>query len=206
MLNRAASAMCITPRSYRRAADSRAHSFLEQLFGAFFRWIVGREIALQIFFQQRTRFGQIALRLDVYLRALVEQPGIVWRDRLGPLKQRIALLNLTLLCQIAGEIDETPHLLRRHRHCASKLIFRSAAVLLLVGKLRLSVMIFRRIDLTDPLRNILRFIDAATQEAGRLQVIVEQIVEGFSIVRVQLNRFFEALARLYGVEGSGKGA
>ena len=125
--------------------------------------------------EQLTCNIKIPLALNVKVGFGENQLRTIRRDLLRLRQALVGLLVAALFGEQARQVDQPPDLMRSNLDGASQVSFGAREFLALFGQLRLRPMPFGRIDMRDLLRRGGRLIQAASQEAGRLQVILEEI-------------------------------
>jgi hypothetical protein len=123
------------------------------------------------------------------------------RKLLGLVEGSFAFLDPPLPGQIACQVQQAAHLPRRHFDGPAELFFGGVELPSPLRQLSLREMPCGRIPLGDPFRDRFRFVIAASQKAGRLQIIIEQIVQRFLIPGIQRDGLLEIGPCLSGVLG-----
>src|SRR5262249_55949340 len=194
-LNLSASPKCM------RGSTAR---LLQQLLGLSARRIVRAQCGGKVSLQQIASGIDIAPCFDVSLSPLIEQFRAVGSDALGGLKGALALFNPSLFGEKPGQIDDTANLLRGHLDCATKPILGCGVVFAPLGNAGLRPQALRVAQTIPLVGKPGGFIKTTAEEARRLQVVFEQIADGFLISRIEGYCLFKVLPGLRCQTWSGK--
>jgi hypothetical protein len=105
----------------------------------------------------------------------------------------------------SGEVDSPAGWSGANGRGPTQFLFRCRGIPLLVSQLVQRVVPLDRIESGDLRRQQGGLIEPAAEETRRFEVILEQVIQGLEVPRVQLNCFFEVLARFPGVTGAVNG-
>ncbi len=141
--------------------------------------------------EKHPRVFEVPPALDIGSRAREHQLGRIRFDLSGPAKEFIAFLVVALLGQKYRQVDHTADIARRELHSLAELSLSHPNVLAFLGKPGKRVVRFGLAQAADSGGHAFRLIDPSSNNAGSLEVVLEEIAQRFQIRRIESHGLLE---------------